>query len=234
MSQLAIAAAPSTRRAYDHVWGIYMPIAVGVFALVVLVLLLLLIRGARRAKAGRRSEALRIESAYAVGLACVVAFLLYVTFSTETPIDHPVAHPGLRIGVVAAQWSWRFEYPDGVTVQDVSTWHPKPVYVPAGVEVQFSGTSRDVIHGFWVPSLRFQRQFLPGYRTRFDLLFQARGYYLGECSVYCGQRHSQMHFAIRAVSRSAYARWLAAEAHAQRAKPKPEVRRAALAAGRRS
>ncbi|MHB1539384.1 MAG: cytochrome c oxidase subunit II [Solirubrobacteraceae bacterium] len=225
------AARPSTYRAYSHVWGIYMPIAVGVFCFIVLVLVVLLVRGARRAKPGRRSEAMRIEGAYAVGLACVAAFLLYVTFSAETPIDHPVAHPSLRITVIAAQWTWRYEYPDGVVVEDVATWHPQPAYVPAGVEVQFTGTSRDVIHGLWVPELHFQRQLLPGYVTRFDLLFESPGYYYGECSVYCGQRHSQMRFAVRAVSRAAFSRWLAAQASAQNAKPDPQIWRDAIAAG---
>lgn len=228
-------ASPSTLHAYNHVWSIYMPIAVGVFALVMAILLTLLIAGARRRRAGRRSEAMRVESVYAAVLALVVAFLLYVTFSAETPIDHPVAHPALHVEVVAAQWSWRFEYPNGVTVTTVSTWHPKPAYVPAGVEVQFTGTSRDVIHGFWVPRLHFQRQLLPGYRTRFDMLFGAKGSYLGVCSVYCGQRHSQMHFEIRAVSWTSFEHWLAKEAQAQKAhRPNPGIRNSAVRAGRTS
>ncbi|MHB1468377.1 MAG: cytochrome c oxidase subunit II [Solirubrobacteraceae bacterium] len=235
IAALSMAAArPSTYRAYSHVWGIYMPIAVGVFAFIVLMLAVLLVRGARRQRAGIRSEATHLEGAYAAGLACVAAFLVYVTFSTETPIDSPVSHPSLTVRVIAAQWSWRFEYPDGVVVVDSATWKPKPIYVPTGVEVEYTGTSRDVLHGFWVPRLHFQRQFLPGYVSTFDLLFETPGYYLGECSVYCGQRHSQMHFAIRAVSRAAYSRWLAAEARAQKAKPHPEIEADAIRAGERS
>ncbi len=200
---------PNTRDAYDHVAGIYFPIAIGVFALIAVVLVALLVRGARRHQAGARSEATGVESAYAVGLACVVAFLVWTTFRAETPIDHPVAHPGLRITVIAAQWSWLFQYPNGTTVSAVATWSPPVALVPTGVEVEFDGRSQDVIHGFWVPMLRFQRQLLPGSTTRFDLLFTRPGYYSGECSVFCGLEHSQMHFALRAVSQRAFARWLA-------------------------
>ena len=39
---------PSTQRAYDHVAGIYLPIAIGVFAFVVVFLAALLVLGARR------------------------------------------------------------------------------------------------------------------------------------------------------------------------------------------
>ncbi len=125
---------------------------------------------------------------------------MWVTFRAETPIDRLVARPGLRIKVIAAQWSWRFIYSNGVQVADIDTWHPTPAYVPAGTEIEFSGTSEDVIHGFWVPDLHYQRQMLPGYTTHFDLFFDKAGLYPGECSVLCGEHHSEMHFAMEAVS----------------------------------
>jgi cytochrome c oxidase subunit 2 len=204
-----VSLAADTLRAYNHVRGIYLPIAVGVFALVVGSLLILLVRGARRRAApGRRSNALRFELAYAVSLAGVVAVLVTVTFRTETPLDRTAAHPALRIVVTAAQWSWRFTYPGGATVEAVSTWHPAAALVPTDREVEFVGSSRDVIHGFWVPQLHFQRQLLPGYETHFDLRFDRPGRYGGECSVFCGDQHSQMHFSIEAVSPQRFERWL--------------------------
>lgn len=202
---------PSTLHAYEHVQGIYMPIAAGVFALVVATLLVLLVRGARRSRPGGRSQALLVEVVYACALACVAGFLVWVTFTAETPIDRTVAHPGLRLSVVAAQWSWRLLYPNGVSVADVDTWHPAPAYVPTGTEIEITGTSEDVIHGFWIPQLHYQRQFVPGYTTHFDLLFQRPGQYGGECSVLCGVDHSEMHFAVQAVSPQRFSRWLAEE-----------------------
>jgi cytochrome c oxidase subunit 2 len=202
---------PNTKHAYEHVWGIYLPIAIGVFAIVVGTLIVLLVWGARRSEAGRRSEALPLEIAYACALACVAALLVWVTFRAETPIDRLAARPGLRIKVIGAQWSWRFVYANGVVVSAISTWHPPVVYVPTGTEVEFNGTSEDVIHGFWVPKLHFQRQVLPGYVTHFDLIFDTAGYYGGECSVFCGEHHSEMHFALQAVSPSRFREWLARE-----------------------
>jgi cytochrome c oxidase subunit II len=203
---------PNTKHAYEHVWGIYLPIAIGVFAIMVGTLIVLLVRGARRSEtADSRSEALPLEIAYACALACVAAFLVWVTFRAETPIDRLVARPGLRIRVIAAQWSWRFIYANGAMVTALSTWHPPVAYVPTGTEVEFNGTSEDVIHGFWVPRLHFQRQILPGYVTHFDLIFATPGYYGGECSVFCGEHHSEMHFALEAVSPSRFREWLARE-----------------------
>jgi cytochrome c oxidase subunit 2 len=205
----------NTQHAYDHVQGIYLPIAVGVFVVVVGTLLVLLIGGARRKLPGGRSEALAVEIVYAGALGLVVAFLLWVTFTAETPIDRTAAHLALRVRVIAAQWSWRFVYPDGVSVAAVDTWHPTPAYVPTDTQVEFVGTSEDVIHGFWVPTLHYQRQLVPGYTTRFDLLFGAAGYYGGACSVLCGVDHSEMHFALRAVSPQSFHAWLTSEAARQ-------------------
>jgi cytochrome c oxidase subunit II len=202
---------PNTLHAYEHVQGIYLPIAVGVFVLVLGTLLVLLVRGARRTKPGGRSQAPLVEVSYACVLACVAGFLVWVTFTAETPIDRTVADPGLRLKVIAAQWSWRFVYPDGVSVADIDTWHPAPAYVPSGTEIEITGTSEDVIHGFWIPELHYQRQFVPGYATHFDLLFRRPGYYGGECSVLCGVNHSEMHFAVQAVSPQRFREWLAEE-----------------------
>ncbi len=193
---------------YEHVRSIYFPIGAGVFAFVVLTLLVLLIAGARRRRAAGPTEATRFEAVYALLLAGTAAFLLTVTFKAETPLDTVAAHPLLRIHVTAAQWSWRLEYPDGRAVTSSSTWRPSVAEVPTGAPIEFWGSSNDVIHGFFVPRLRFQRQFLPGYVTRFDLRFDQPGYYGGACSVYCGQQHTEMHFELRAVSPPEYERWL--------------------------
>ena len=92
---------PDTLHAYEHVRGIYFPIAIGVFALVLASLAILLVRGARRReRPGDTSNAPRFESGYALLLAGVAALLITITFRTETPLDRAAAHPALRIGEI--------------------------------------------------------------------------------------------------------------------------------------
>jgi cytochrome c oxidase subunit II len=200
---------PSTLHAYDHVAGIFFPIAIAVFACVVIILGVLLALGARRRAPSRRSEANRLETVYAIVLGATVGVLVWITFTAETPIDRLVTRPGLAVKVVAAQWSWTFRYANGTTVSAVASWSPAVALVPSGVEVQFDATSRDVIHGFWIPGLHYLRQVIPGYTTRFDLLFAKPGRYQGECAVFCGLLHPQMHFEIQAVSPARFRSWLA-------------------------
>lgn len=200
---------PNTQHAYDHVAGIFFPIAIAVFACLVIMLGVLLVAGARRRGHSRRTEANRLESFYAVLLGATVAVLVWVTFTAETPIDRLVSRPGLRVTVIGAQWSWTFRYANGTTVSAVASWSAPVAVVPAGVEVEFDATSRDVIHGFWIPQLHYLRQVIPGYTTRFDLLFAKPGRYEGECAVFCGLLHPQMHFEIQAVSVPRFRHWLA-------------------------
>jgi len=200
---------PSTQHAYDHVAGIFFPIAVAVFACVVITLGMLLALGARRDAPGRCSEANRLEAVFAILLAATAGVLVWITFTAETPIDRLLTRPGLQVNVIAAQWSWTFRYANGTTVSAVASSSPPVAVVPTGVEVQFDATSRDVIHGFWVPGVHYLRQVIPGYTTRFDLLFAKPGRYEGECAVFCGLLHSQMHFEIEAVSAARFHSWLA-------------------------
>jgi cytochrome c oxidase subunit II len=200
---------PDTHHAYEHVANTYFPIAAAVFAIVVGTLALLLVRGRLRTRPGKRSEAMALEGAYALALVGVVVFLVYTTFTSESPIDKAVADPGLRVRVLAAQWSWRFQYSGDLTVTAVSTWQPPVALVPTGTEVEFDGVSQDVIHGFWVPQLRFMRQLLPGHVSRFDLIFHRPGLYGGVCSVFCGQQHTRMHFELEAVPPAEFKRWVA-------------------------
>lgn len=202
-------AMPSTQHAYDHVAGIYFPVAVGVFAAVVTALGALLLLGRRRREPGHAREANGPEALYAALLAATVGVLVWVTFTAETPIDKVVPHPGLRVSVTAGQWSWTFRYGNGTQVAAVSTWAPPVAVVPAGEEIEFDATSRDVIHGFAVPALHYLRQVVPGNTTTFDLLFTHPGRYGAECAVYCGELHSQMLFAIEAVVPAAFRAWLA-------------------------
>jgi heme/copper-type cytochrome/quinol oxidase subunit 2 len=81
--------------------------------------------------------------------------------------------------------------------------------VPAGVDVEFQATSVDVVHGFWVPALKFQRQLIPGQTATFRLTFPRPGFTSnGACSFFCGLEHARMRFVIDVRSREDYEAWL--------------------------
>ena len=155
----------NTRSEYDHLFSIYVPIAIGVFVLIVIAVLVAVLIYRRRPpeRAARWHEHNPLEGAYAVLLACVAAFLLYLTFTAEHKVD-TVANqerPAV-IDVTGSKWEWTFAYPAyGITVRS-GTVGRQPLVVPAGEAIRFRLTSVDVIHSFWIPALRYKHDAIPG------------------------------------------------------------------------
>lgn len=94
-----------------------------------------------------------------------------------------------RVDVKAAQWNWRFTYPnpDGGGQVEGAELH---TFVGQPFELRM--TSDDVIHAFWCPEMRVKRDIVPG---RVDSVwFEPIG--PGEfwifCTEFCGTGHSAM------------------------------------------
>lgn len=199
------------RHEYQRVFDIYVPIAVGVFVLFTILILFFAIRGRFRPpdQASPRHENNPLELSYAALLACVVAFLLYVTFSAEHQIDTVslTAHPQLTVDVVGSKWEWTFDYPAyGISHHSGTVGH-QPLVVPIDEPIRFNITSRDVIHAFWIPEIDFKRDAIPGEREVVVLDFDQAGAFLGHCAQFCGLDHADMWFPVDAVSPARFAAW---------------------------
>jgi cytochrome c oxidase subunit 2 len=101
------------------------------------------------------------------------------------PFDEPRLErtgPGRYRAVMTAQ-AWSFL--------------PREIEVPAGSEVRFVMTSRDVIHGFHVEGTRINAMVIPGQITRVSHTFEEPGEHLVICHEYCGAGHHGMYATIR-------------------------------------
>jgi len=200
----------STRSEYDHLFSIYVPIAIGVFSLIVVVMVVVVLIFRRRPPelAARWHENNPVEGTYAVLLACVAAFLLYLTFTAEHRVD-TVANrerPAVVVNVRASKWEWTFTYPAyGFSLRS-GTVGSQPLVVPAGEAVRFNLTSLDVIHSFWIPALRYKHDAIPGSVQVITLTF-TRGVFPGQCAEFCGLRHADMIFVAHAVSPATFTAW---------------------------
>jgi cytochrome c oxidase subunit 2 len=200
--------AVNTREVYDGLAALYVPIAVAVFVLVTLAVIVFVWRGRRRDAPRGPDENNRLELIYAGLLAVVVAVLLGFTYRAIDRENARAAGPPLVIRVTAAKWDWRFEYPGGHVETGSPNGAPALLTVPAARQVEFEATSVDVIHGFWVPALKFQRQVIPGQTSTFRLVFPRPGFTSsGTCSFFCGLEHARMRFAIRVLSQRDYDAW---------------------------
>ena len=72
------------------------------------------------------------------------------------------------------------------------TYAPNEIRVPAGSTVTFVATSKDVIHGLFIPGVNVNAMLLPGQITRVSAHFEKPGEYPLLCHEYCGIAHHMM------------------------------------------
>jgi cytochrome c oxidase subunit II len=199
-----------TRHEFARLESVYLPIAFAVFAIVAALVLYALVRR-RRGRIGavgsQRKENNPLELAYAALLSVIVVVLVVLTFTTEDKVDAVSPQPGLEVKITAAQWNWRFSYPAYGITQQGAPGRPAMLVVPTGTTVHFTGTSRDVIHSFWVPERRFKRDLFPRSNTSFDLTWTKPGIAHGVCAEFCGLLHANMDFLVQAMSPEDFEAW---------------------------
>ena len=197
------------------VWRIFLIIALAVGVLVFVLVGMVLIRFRRRSDSLPRQTHYRIplEIAYTVVPLLMVFGLFGLTLHSLRQIDRRTDNPDLVVHVVGFQWQWQFSYPEsGVVV--TGTNDTKPVLLlPAGETVRFELESVDVVHSFWLPGFRFERDLIPGRSTSFDVRIKNElGVFPGYCAEFCGLSHSDMTFSTEIVTPDAFQAWLATQA----------------------
>jgi cytochrome c oxidase subunit II len=79
------------------------------------------------------------------------------------------------------------------------------IRVPAGSTVTFLATSRDVVHGLFIPKANINVMLLPGQLSRVTRRFDKPGEYAMMCHEYCGIAHHTMGGKIIVVPRAQWA-----------------------------
>jgi cytochrome c oxidase subunit II len=203
----------TTRDDYQHLFGIYWPIGVAIFAIVAgtIVYVAVRFRSSERRFPQGRDERRSLELGWLGVVAAIVALLLAFTYTSMDDLQaFEEARGGPLVEVTAAKWNWRFDYPRAGVSQVGGDRRPTTLVVPVDTPVRFRGSSVDVIHAFWIPELRFKRDLFPDRRTDFVLSFPNEGFLRqgGECNQFCGLLHATMTFNVRVVSRARFERWL--------------------------
>jgi cytochrome c oxidase subunit 2 len=84
------------------------------------------------------------------------------------------------------------------------------MYVPVGREVDLHERAIDVIHSFFVPSMRFKQDAVPGLEIHMHFTPTEIGEYEIACAELCGLGHYKMHGMLHVVSQEDFDKWLAA------------------------
>ena len=122
------------------------------------------------------------------------------------------------INVTGQQWWWEYDYPvaadgsicgytptGGAALPIVTSGQ---VVIPTDTNVLIRGTSRDVIHSFWIPRLNGKRDMVPGRVHTWRFQAEQPGIYAGQCTEFCGLSHANMRMEIVALDPADFQKWL--------------------------
>lgn len=125
---------------------------------------------------------------------------------TNVPVENakhekgPAPKEAIKIDVVAKQWLWKFQHPDGV--REIGELH-----VCVGQPFQLSVISEDVIHALHIPDLRIKLEAAPGRYTSDWAIAETPGRYAFQCAEYCGALHAKHTGTLVVLDRDDYRIW---------------------------
>jgi cytochrome c oxidase subunit 2 len=147
------------------------------------------------------SSDLGLEIAWTLGPAMVLLMISVPTIRTIFRSQPAVAPTGaLEITVIAHQWWWEFQYPDGAKTSN-------ELHIPLNRPIRLHLQSADIIHSFWVPQLGGKRDVVPGQINELTFVATVPGVYVGQCAEFCGLSHANMRFQTFVDSPEDFAKW---------------------------
>jgi cytochrome c oxidase subunit 2 len=153
------------------------------------------------APATTASSDLGLEIAWTLGPTLILLMITIPTVRTIFRSQPPVAPAGgLEIKVIAHQWWWEFQYPDGLKTSN-------EMHIPIDRPIRLELESGDIIHSFWVPQLGGKRDVVPGQINELTFIANTAGMYPGQCAEFCGLSHANMRFRVFVDTPENFAAW---------------------------
>jgi cytochrome c oxidase subunit II len=157
-----------------------------------------------------------VEYAFIAGPAVLLAVIAIPTVGLVIDLND-TDNADCVVNVTGQQWWWEYDYPidaDGNICGFKPTGDAAPIVVsgqmviPTQAKVVIRGTSRDVIHSFWVPKLNGKRDMVPGRVHTWNFHANQPGIYAGQCAEFCGLSHANMRMEIVALDDADFQAWI--------------------------
>ncbi|MEM4573651.1 MAG: cupredoxin domain-containing protein [Candidatus Caldarchaeum sp.] len=107
----------------------------------------------------------------------VASWIVLADLEAPKPAD-------VTVKVIARQFAWQFEYPDGTVSGELR--------VKAGQTVKLELYSEDVIHSIYFRDFGLKKDVVPGKVNVLYITPLVPGQYLIQCTEFCGQGHYSM------------------------------------------
>jgi len=206
-------------------WWFVTAFVVAIFLLVEVLLVVFVVRYRRRnrprdADGAQIHGANRLEIAWTIAPVVILFAIAAFVFAKLPGIqDVPAATGGeenLVVEVTGTQFTWYFEYPNGVVAVD-------RLRAPEGrtVELKVSAPDWDVVHSWWIPALGGKIDAIPGKVNTTWFSAQRVGVFPGQCAELCGLYHAKMLASVEVLPAEEFDTWLAEREEQQAAGTSP-------------
>jgi cytochrome c oxidase subunit 2 len=132
-----------------------------------------------------------IEVVWTVIPTLVCIYVFAYGFFIYKDMREPPAN-AMEVQVVGWKWAWQFTYPNGKKSNELT--------VPIGKPVRLIMTSKDVIHSFFLPTMRVKEDVYKGNYSYLWFTPTKLGTSHVFCAEYCGTLHSKMTTSLHVVS----------------------------------
>jgi len=202
------ASGPQAQR-IESLWWYMFWVSAAVWTIVVITLLYSAWHASKRTQPDQSDGVNERLKRPVIGATIITVLILIGTLVYDVTTGEALASlprtKALRIEVIGHQWWWEAEYVDPVPGNMVNV--ANEIHIPIGEPVQIVGTSSDVIHSFWIPSLAGKKDLIPGHATALWLQADKPGVYRGQCAEFCGHQHAKMAVLIVAETRKQFNEW---------------------------
>jgi cytochrome c oxidase subunit II len=196
----------------DTLYNILAVASVFVFALVLSILIVSVLRFRRRF--GDESDGKPIHGNTGIEILWTsipsVIMIVAAVASGVVLADIEKEKPGTRnITITGEQFAWTFDYPqEGVM-------RAGELHLVKGTPYLIRLHAKDVIHSFWVPEFRIKKDAVPGMTTKMRIEPTRFGTYTLACTELCGLGHSTMRARVVVQDQQSFDKWVAERKQAQ-------------------
>lgn len=188
-------------KGFDLDFGVIVGVCVALFAIIIGLMLYFLLRY-HKTKNPIGSDIKGdpvLESTLLVSSVVLVMFLFYWGWGGYKNLKVDIPKDAMAVRATGQMWQWSFQYPNGVESNTLN--------LPLNKPIKMIISSRDVIHGFFVPAFRVKQDALPGSLRAIWFTPDKEGTYDLFCTQYCGTGHSGMLTKVNVMPEDKYAEW---------------------------
>lgn len=138
----------------------------------------------------------------------LITVLYVIGFNGLAQLEAAAPSSALHVRVTAQQWIFDYTYTD-YNIQSST------LYLIDNQPVEFTVTSLDVHHSFWIPEMGVKADAVPGELNTFVATPNKLGHYTVRCMELCGVLHSDMNTNVIVLSASDFGKWVSQQMSAR-------------------